>query len=154
MPVQTMREDRAAGFSIIELLFVMGIILTLASLAMPQLQSAIDKARYTRAVSEITAMGQQAIAYDASEQEPPNSLDDIGCGGWQDPWGNPYRYVNLTNPGAQPRTDRFGVPINTDFDLYSMGPDEQTSQSITDSDSLDDVIWASDGTYVGWGADY
>ncbi|MSR24620.1 MAG: hypothetical protein EXR96_05970 [Nitrospiraceae bacterium] len=51
--------------------------------------------------------------------------------------------------GAAPRKDRFLVPINSDYDLYSMGPDGQSSQPLTVPVSMDDIIHASDGAYVG-----
>jgi general secretion pathway protein G len=52
------------------------------------------------------------------------------------------------------RTDMFGVPINTYFDLYSMGADGQTTLSLSSTQSQDDVIWANDGTYLGLGSNY
>ena len=47
------------------------------------------------------------------------------------------------------RKDRFLVPLNSDYDLYSKGKDGKSSSPITASDSQDDVIRASDGSYVG-----
>ena len=47
------------------------------------------------------------------------------------------------------RKDRFLVPINSDFDLYSMGKDGKSSPPLTASASRDDIIRANDGAYVG-----
>lgn len=47
------------------------------------------------------------------------------------------------------RKDRFLVPINSDFDLYSVGPDGLTQASLANRDSLDDVIRAADGAFYG-----
>jgi len=52
-------------------------------------------------------------------------------------------------PSAKPRKDRFLVPINSDYDLYSMGPDGQSNEPLTVPVSKDDIIRASDGAYVG-----
>jgi general secretion pathway protein G len=52
------------------------------------------------------------------------------------------------------RTDRFGVPINTFFDVYSMGVNGETAAPLTASQSQDDVVWANDGVYMGLASDY
>jgi len=56
--------------------------------------------------------------------------------------------------GGQPaialaRKDRFLVPINSDYDLYSMGADGQSRPQLHSLVSRDDVIRARDGGYVG-----
>jgi general secretion pathway protein G len=51
--------------------------------------------------------------------------------------------------GAKPRKDRFLVPINSDYDLYSMGPDGESVEPLTAAKSHDDIIRASNGAYVG-----
>jgi len=50
---------------------------------------------------------------------------------------------------GQARKDRFLVPLNSDYDLYSDGQDGQTTAPITAQKSQDDIIRASDGAYVG-----
>ena len=46
------------------------------------------------------------------------------------------------------------LPLNTDFDLFSFGPDTQSLPSITALVSLDDVIRADDGGFIGLARDY
>jgi general secretion pathway protein G len=41
------------------------------------------------------------------------------------------------------------VPINTDYDLYSMGKDGKSQPPLTAKDSRDDIIRANDGAYIG-----
>lgn len=41
------------------------------------------------------------------------------------------------------------MPINSDFDLYSMGADGKTAAPITSTAGKDDVIRANDGGYIG-----
>lgn len=47
------------------------------------------------------------------------------------------------------RQDRFLIPINSDFDIYSMGKDKDTVAQLNPSQSHDDVIRASDGGFYG-----
>jgi general secretion pathway protein G len=49
--------------------------------------------------------------------------------------------------GAQ--KDRFLVPINSDFDIYSMGKDKDTVAPLNPPKSHDDIIRASDGGFYG-----
>jgi general secretion pathway protein G len=50
---------------------------------------------------------------------------------------------------SQPRKDRFLVPINTDFDLYSMGRDGESVPALTAAKSRDDVVRAANGSFIG-----
>jgi general secretion pathway protein G len=52
------------------------------------------------------------------------------------------------------RRDKNLVPINTDFDLYSVGKDGVTVSPLTAAQSRDDVVRANDGTFIGLGEDY
>lgn len=52
------------------------------------------------------------------------------------------------------RKDRFLVPINSDFDLYSMGKDGQSVGPLTAQKSHDDIIRASDGGFYGLAANF
>jgi general secretion pathway protein G len=52
------------------------------------------------------------------------------------------------------RKDKSLVPINTQFDLYSVGPDGQSRPPLTAAVSRDDVIMANDGAYIGPAASY
>lgn len=47
------------------------------------------------------------------------------------------------------RKDRFLVPINSDFDIYSMGQDKDTVAPLNPPKSRDDIIRASDGGFYG-----
>jgi general secretion pathway protein G len=46
------------------------------------------------------------------------------------------------------------VPINSDFDLYSLGKDGKSAGPLTALASRDDVILANDGRFVGLASDY
>jgi general secretion pathway protein G len=145
------RQKYSSGFTVVELLIVMAIILTVASIAIPDLVSAIDLARVARAVSEIHTFEDAITDYDVINGQYPDTLADVGYGGYLDPWGNPYEYLNhATMKGnGKARKDRFLVPLNSDYDLYSVGKDGQSVSPITAKASQDDVIRASDGSYDG-----
>jgi hypothetical protein len=55
---------------------------------------------------------------------------------------------------VQCRKDHNLHPINTDFDLYSMGPDGQSEAALTAKASRDDIIRASDGAFIGKASNY
>jgi general secretion pathway protein G len=52
------------------------------------------------------------------------------------------------------RRDRFLVPINSDYDLYSMGADGRTATPLTASMSRDDIVRAGDGSFIGPASGY
>jgi len=52
------------------------------------------------------------------------------------------------------RKDHFLVPLNTDYDLYSVGRDGKSHPPLSAPDSADDVIRANDGAYIGLAANY
>jgi general secretion pathway protein G len=145
------RQKHSYGFTLVELLIVIAIVLTVASIAIPDLLSAIDLARVARAVSEIHTFEDAITNYDVINGQYPDSLANVGYGGYLDPWGNPYEYLNhATMKGnGKARKDRFLVPLNSDYDLYSVGKDGKSVSPITAKASQDDIIRASDGSYVG-----
>jgi general secretion pathway protein G len=146
----------AAGFSLLELLIVFAVMATIAAIAIPSLLSAIASAKGARAVADIRTIGDAVLGYQAQYNAAPNTLNDIGYAGTNDPWGAPYQYLSFAtvNGKGQMRKDRFLVPINTFFDLYSMGPDGKSTSPLTAKDSQDDIIWANDGAYIGLAANF
>lgn len=146
----------ARGFTIIELLIAVAIILTIAAIAVPNLLAAMNQARIAKAVGDIRAISTDIQAYDLSQNRYPDTLADINRDDLLDPWGNPYQYLNFadTKGKGKLRKDRFLVPINTYFDLYSMGPDGQSVSPLTAKVSQDDIIYANDGGYIGPASQY
>lgn len=147
---QGQRAD-ARGFTLIELLITIAIILTICAIAVPNLMAALDQARVARAVGDIHTIGTELQIFYAMNSQFPSSLADIGYETRLDPWGNPYQYLNFADVKGKGkmRKDRFLVPINTSFDLYSMGKDGASVPPLTAKASRDDIIWASDGSFVG-----
>ena len=51
--------------------------------------------------------------------------------------------------GGGARKDKFLVPLNSLYDLYSMGKDGESVPPLTAAQSWYDVIMANDGGFVG-----
>ena len=52
------------------------------------------------------------------------------------------------------RKDKNLHPLNTDYDLYSKGPDGKSASALTAKISRDDIIRANDGAYVGLASEF
>jgi general secretion pathway protein G len=144
-------QERSEGFTLIEILICLAIVLTISAIAIPNLLAAVNQARIARAVNEIDTLEDEITVFVVTNGTYPDSLGAIGYGSLLDPWGNPYQYLNhaTMRGNGHARKDRFLVPLNSDYDLYSMGKDGASVAPITGQTSLDDVIRASNGSYVG-----
>lgn len=146
---------RQRGFTLLELMFVVGLVAVLFGIATPVYQSYRDRIRTSTATREIVEMAAMVQRFELDQRAYPNNLADIGLNGKLDPWGRPYVYYNVdANGRGGARKDRRLNPLNTDFDLYSLGPDGKTKPQVTQKDSVDDIIRASNGRYFGIAADF
>jgi general secretion pathway protein G len=144
------RRLAAAGFTFIELMVVIVLIGILVAIAMPYYGDWRNRVKTAQATSDI--IGNEAVVetYVAVNKALPNSWADMPQARTVDPWGQPYVYYNIqANGKGGARKDHALNPLNTDYDMYSVGADGQTKSQITQKDSVDDVIRASDGGYVG-----
>jgi general secretion pathway protein G len=148
----------ARGFTIIEILVVLAIVSVLASIALPRYQDYQERVRVNSAITDIRAINAALRLYMTDNKEPPASLVTVGQAGKLDPWGRPYQYLNLAGASksviGKARKNKNLVPINSDFDLYSLGKDGESAGPLTAGQSRDDVVLANDGKFVGLAKDY
>jgi general secretion pathway protein G len=141
---------------LIELAIGMAIAAILAAIAFPYYQSYRQKLNVAIASRDIGVIYGRIERYITLYNTPPPDLVAVGEDQVLDPWGHPYQYlsfVGLKGKG-QMRKDKNLVPINTQYDLYSMGADGQSKPPLTAAVSQDDVILANDGNYIGLASNY
>lgn len=133
---QMHRRRQRAGFTLMEVLLVLVILVMLGSLAVSTFIGTRDQADKDTAKSQVGLLDRVAKNFQFNMRRYPNNFDelmqaptDAKPGRWAgpyldkpvplDPWDNPYQIVN---PGTH----------NPDsIDIWSMGPD-QTSGSEDD----------------------
>lgn len=145
-----------AGLTLLELIITVAVVAILAVIAQGQYAAYMERARIGAAVADIAMLDLEILRFQQLPNGPlPAALADIGRGDLLDPWGRPYHYVNLktTNKGAA-RRDRRLNPLNSDYDLFSAGKDGVFKKQVSQKDSLDDVIRALDGAYIGVARDF
>ena len=151
------RPSNQQGMTLLELMFAVLVLGVLTTAAVGGYQRYVARAQTARAIADI---GEIQLAVDKFELNNggalPLSLADVGFGGQLDPWGNAYQYLNFANimGVGDVRKDRNLVPINTDFDLYSVGPDGASQPPLTAASSRDDIVRANDGRFIGKAEDY
>ncbi len=147
---------RQSGLTLIEILIATSIVCILASIAMPAYEDYQGKARIAIAITDIRTIETKVKFYRLEENAYPASLADIGEANRLDPWEHPYQYLNLFDKKGKGgnRKDRKLNPLNSDFDLYSMGKDGQSKTQITNKVSLDDIIRANDGKFIDRASKY
>lgn len=149
------QPHRAGGFTLVELLIAVTIAALLVAVAVPGYRTIMERNRVERAVIDLNDLQMRVSAWRARTGALPVSLEEVG-GPQVDPWGEAYRYVDITtyhpsdnSRGIQPRKDGNLRPINTDFDLYSTGPDRRTSASLNSEHGRDDIVRAANGRFFG-----
>jgi general secretion pathway protein G len=143
------------GLTLVELMIVLAIIATLAAIAAPLYADVTERARVARAIAEIRTLDSEIAVFEGVHGRLPTSLAEIGRGTLKDPWGNSYQYLEFgTGPSGQVRKDLSLHPLNSTYDLYSMGKDGKSQPPLTAKASRDDIIRANDGGYIGLASGY
>ncbi|MDM8546754.1 type II secretion system major pseudopilin GspG [Candidatus Venteria ishoeyi] len=124
--------NKAAGFTLIEVMVVVVILGILAALVVPKIMDRPDEARITKARQDIRAIEAALNLYKLDNYNYPNTDQGLEAlvqkpsteplprqwksGGYldrlpQDPWGGEYLYLS---PG-----------VHGEIDIYSLGVDQQ-----------------------------
>jgi general secretion pathway protein G len=154
----------SGGFTIVELIVVIGVLAVLSIVGMGVYSHFIDKAKNTRAIAEIRGLEKEILDFWNTNERLPDNLSELDRAVMLDPWKTPYQYINFdTAPDAEEkrrtkgnsgRGRGGGDPLNEDFDLFSMGKDRTSAPVLTDDSSKDDIIRADDGRYTGLVSEY
>jgi len=138
----TLQKDNESGYTLFEIMLVLGIIAVLVGSAIYMLVGNIDVAKDQRVESDIQAISMQLRTYEMLNYRKPTTEQGLKAlvqqpgsdpkpRKWKqlmkavplDPWGAEYVY---RNPGK----------LNSGgFDLYSLGPDGKESDDDLGKDS-------------------
>lgn len=161
--LNTSRPAHAGGarkaqraFTVLEILTAVAVGGLILAIAVPSYTGYIQRARVASATTDIFRISSAINHYQLTHDALPSDLAAIGFDTLLDPWGRPYAYLSfagLKGKGKM-RKDKNLVPINTQYDLYSVGADGKSQAPLTAAASRDDVIMANDGAYVGLASNY
>ncbi len=166
------RNAGGGGFTLLELLTALAVIGVLSAIAIPTYKGYIEKMKINTTISDINFIQVCIELYHTETfQYPPTIADIVTClpNNGIDPWGNAYVYLNLIDEvkltgkdkpkGAdkgddKKRRDHHENPINTLYDLYSKGKDGLSKAQLDNKESVDDVVLAHDGAFIGLSSDF
>lgn len=148
-----------AAFTLVELVIALVVMATIAAIAVPSYREYIEQARRSEAISDIAEIGMIIERFFSLNQTYPANLAALGAGvPAADPWGNAYEYLAIAVTPApntgDVRKDKNLNPLNSDYDLYSMGPDGQTQKQLTAAKARDDVVRAGNGSFIGLASEH
>ena len=145
------------GYTLIELMIVVVLISILSSVAHASYIGYSERARVAKVIGDL---GRIHIALQKFLLTGPGGfpadLTVLGLDTLADPWGNPYQFLvidGLGNNGLA-RKDKNLVPVNQQYDIYSMGKNGVTASPFTSILGKDDIVMAGDGAYFGLADDH
>jgi len=150
--------DKQRGFTLIELMIAVVIAAALMSIAVPNYQAYVERTKRTAAIKDISQISMALERYRTIAGTFPDSLSDLSIPLPLDPWGHAYQYLGIDvapppNKGAL-RKDKNLNPLNSDYDLCSMGPDGLTQKQLTAARARDDIVRAGNGGFIGLASEH
>ena len=137
-----------------ELMTVVVVAALLAVVGVPSYKAFADRAKVAVAIADIGTISGMLYRWQLATRDFPDTLAQAGLDR-VDPWGQPYYYLKIDGAKTgQVRRDRNLRPINTDFDLYSAGPDGETQTQLQGGKARDDIVRANNGQFIGIASDY
>jgi len=129
---------RAAGFTLLELMIVIAIIIILAGLAAARYDRSVQRAKEAALKSDLKTMRQAIEQYTLDKQSPPQSLEDLVSG----------QFKYLREIPVDPITQK--KDWQAVFEDVVLSP-EQTTPGITDVRSASTMISPFENTpYNSW----
>jgi general secretion pathway protein G len=154
----------SGGFTLIELIVVIGVLAILTIVGMGVYTHFIDKAKNTRAIAEIRLLEKEILEFWHTNDRLPDTLSELDRSTMLDPWKTPYQYINFDiasdleekrrTKGNKGKGKGKGDPLNSDYDLFSKGKDRTSAPVLTNDASRDDIVRADDGSYTGLASGY
>ena len=145
------------AFTLLELMVTVAVVSISTTVAVPMYGEFVERSQISTVIVEIKYI-EAAIERRLSDNGYPDSLADIFTEVPIDPWGAEFQYLRINGVGnngkGKNRKDHSLVPINSDYDLYSMGPDGRSVPPLTAKHSRDDIVRANNGGFVGIATDY
>lgn len=151
------KTRRYRGLTLVELLLALVVCGILATIAVSRYSGYMDRLRNGQAQNDILLIESVINRFYTVNFRYPESLGELTEQIPQlDPWGNPYQYLNITTTKGKGkvRKDHNLVPLNTDYDLYSMGKDGKSVSPLTAKASRDDIVRANNGGFIGLASEY
>jgi len=144
------------GLTLLEIIIALLIISIMASFALTSYERYRDRVDNAEALAVLQEIDHKIALFYTNHNRFPNNLSEVYGSVPLDPWGNPYRYLNIAtaNGLGQVRKDKNLVPINSDYDLYSMGKDGRSVSPLPSALSRDDIIRANNGGFYGLAEEY
>ena len=132
------------------------IIAILVAVVFPGYLQYRERQRVSQATQELIVMGTVIKNFQLDHNRYPNDLSEVQLASRLDPWGRPYEYLNVEDAKnkGKARKRKNLTPINSDFDLYSVGKDGDSKAPLQNPKSRDDVIRAADGRYYGLASEF
>ncbi|MGA9966094.1 MAG: type II secretion system protein [Terriglobales bacterium] len=131
------RKKRSRGFTLIELMIVISVILILVSVALPAYNQSIWRARESVLKQNLFAIRSVISQYTLDKQKAPQSLEDLVTGGY---------FKQIPNDPMTSRNDTWTVEEETDTIMSA----DQQEPGIYDVHSGSTAV-GSDGTaYNTW----
>ena len=138
------RKNSGQGFTLIELQIAITIVGALAAIAVQSYHTYRDQADVDKAITDMRAIDPQIQLYRQVNQLYPSTLSLVPQADLLDPWGHQYQYLQIEGGDikgkGEVRKDKSLVPINSDYDLYSMGADGKSVAPLTAAASQDDLF--------------
>jgi general secretion pathway protein G len=150
------KRRKCKAFTVIEIALITIVVALTYMTISPAMIKMIDVGKTTTANTEITDLQTDIDDFFKDNGRYPDSLEEVFGEIPLDAWGNPYQYLNHAKAKGKGklRKDKNLVPINSDYDLYSMGPDGKSASALTAAISQDDIVRGRNGLFVGLASDY
>jgi general secretion pathway protein G len=156
VPIRSGRLMR--GITLLELMMAVAVVSLLFGIGTPAYRQIVERQKIGQCVRDLIQIVGQLERYRTLHFALPDTLDELRDVPRVDPWGFDYRFLNfeadIAGIKGKIRKDHNLHPLNSEFDLYSVGPDGASNAPLTARASRDDIIWARDGGFIGKAEDF